>query len=650
MESWPAPYCQGSIKLRTSLRDGRRKRGKKKDLPEKEYPDYRTGYNQDELLVTVSAHCADISLETKYSVMQQAVATCPAVCLKVGEQLIPSLLDSGSQVTLLRESYFREYILPLVEYPKGEKSMAHELFNITGISEASITALNYFEIDFEFLGLKVPKVGCLIIPDFRRFLPEKDRGTKLAGVVGWNLIRLGFDEFVKQHGLKAFEESTCPQGVNPLLFAQLCVYYCTEKAKESPDSPFAGIATTFGVMSTYKVTEEAPKAPSSTKKKLQKTDVYLDGYLGTVSIGNKRQPICIPGSSSLTVEGKTNKILPNKACLVEEAENNNLPLGIVVNRTFVTTKKSRQVAVILCNTNNYNVWLRQPYFAAEVYDVDHHEWEQEVVILRDDEVENQVRVGFRPVASKFIQAELLAAEAKEAKKAQKKAEKAKKEEGKGGVGVETSATTSAETEVKDPVAGDSSSEDKPCFGLRPDTSSPDFDFDAEVKRLPFKFNLSEVGIHALSAEQKARLINIIYDFQPVFSLHDEDLGYCEKVKHTIPTTTDKPVYLPHRTIPVQLQGEVRKCLDTWLRQGIIRPSKSPYASQVVIVRKKSGEIRLCVDFRKLNSISTRDSFPLPRVEEALQAVQSAFWFTCFDLAQGYLQLAMEEADIPKTAF
>ena len=51
-------------------------------------------------------------------------------------------------------------------------------------------------------------------------------------------------------------------------------------------------------------------------------------------------------------------------------------------------------------------------------------------------------------------------------------------------------------------------------------------------------------------------------------------------------------------------------LESWLKQGIIRPSKSPYASQVVIVRKKSGEIRLCVDFRKLNAISIRDSFPL----------------------------------------
>ena len=65
---------------------------------------------------------------------------------------------------------------------------------------------------------------------------------------------------------------------------------------------------------------------------------------------------------------------------------------------------------------------------------------------------------------------------------------------------------------------------------------------------------------------------------------------------------------------------------------------------MVIVCKKTGEIRLCVDFRKLNAISIRDSFPLPRIEESLQAVQAAIWFTSFDLAQGYLQLAMEEEE------
>ena len=94
---------------------------------------------------------------------------------------------------------------------------------------------------------------------------------------------------------------------------------------------------------------------------------------------------------------------------------------------------------------------------------------------------------------------------------------------------------------------------------------------------------------------------------------------------------DKPVYLLHRTIPVQLQAEVHKCLDTLLKQDIIWPSQNPYVSQVVIVHKKLGEIRLYI-------------------EEALQAVKAAVWFTSFDLAQGYLQLPMDEVDIHKTAF
>ena len=190
-------------------------------------------------------------------------------------------------------------------------------------------------------------------------------------------------------------------------------------------------------------------------------------------------------------------------------------------------------------------------------------------------------------------------------------------------------------------------DEKPSVGTRPNTKNPDFNFKKELEQLPFELN---IGDAPLTRKQQARLIDVIYDHTEVFSLFDGDLGFCDVLKHSIPTTTDKPVYLPHQQIPVQLQSEVRKCLNNWLKQGIIRLSKSPYASQVVIVRKKPGEICLCVDFRKRNAISIHDSFPLPRVEEALQAIQAAVWFSSFDLAQGYLQMAMEEEDIEKTAF
>ena len=142
------------------------------------------------------------------------------------------------------------------------------------------------------------------------------------------------------------------------------------------------------------------------------------------------------------------------------------------------------------------------------------------------------------------------------------------------VQVEQVASTSTDTATPDP-------QEKPVFGPRPDTQAADFDFEAEVKCLPFKLNLGDDA--KLTCVQQSQFIDLIYDQPEVFSLHDEDLGFCDQIKHTILTMMDKPVYLAHHTIPQQLQWEVHKCLDIWLQQGIIRSLQSPYASQVVIV-------------------------------------------------------------------
>ena len=118
-----------------------------------------------------------------------------------------------------------------------------------------------------------------------------------------------------------------------------------------------------------------------------------------------------------------------------------------------------------------------------------------------------------------------------------------------------------------------------------------FDFERKVECLPFKLYLRDVH---LDKEHWAKFIDLIYSNQEVFSLHDEDVGYHDQLTHTILTSTDMPVYLPHRTIPRQLQGEVCKCFNTWLCQGIIQPSNSPYASQVVIVCKNWGDSSLWI--------------------------------------------------------
>ena len=108
----------------------------------------------------------------------------------------------------------------------------------------------------------------------------------------------------------------------------------------------------------------------------------------------------------------------------------------------------------------------------------------------------------------------------------------------------------------DNTSGRSVSNEKdkePSFGARPNTKDPDFDFKKELEQLPFELNIRDAP---LTRKQQVRLIDVIYDHTEVFSLSDGDLGFCDILKHSIPTTTDKPVYLPHRQVPVQLQSEV----------------------------------------------------------------------------------------------
>ena len=106
----------------------------------------------------------------------------------------------------------------------------------------------------------------------------------------------------------------------------------------------------------------------------------------------------------------------------------------------------------------------------------------------------------------------------------------------------------------------------PTFGPHPNTDVADFDFQKEIEHPPFKLNLGDVH---LDKEYQAKFINLIYNNQEVFSLLDEDLGYCDKLTHTIPTSTDKPVYLPHRTIPGDFRERCMNVFNTWLCQGII---------------------------------------------------------------------------------
>ena len=145
--------------------------------------------------------------------------------------------------------------------------------------------------------------------------------------------------------------------------------------------------------------------------------------------------------------------------------------------------------VILINTNKQNVWLWQPLLATELYTAEYHPVEHQA----DMEVKGDVaKVSFLPVVPNTIR-----------------------------IQVEQVESTSTDTSTPD-------SNERPVFGPRPDTQSADFNFEAEVKCLPFKLNLGDEA--KLTCIQQSQFIDLIYDHPEVFSLHDEDLRFCNWIK------------------------------------------------------------------------------------------------------------------------
>ena len=169
------------------------------------------------------------------------------------------------------------------------------------------------------------------------------------------------------------------------------------------------------------------------------------------------------------------------------------------------------------------------------------------------------------------------------------------------------------------------------------------------KESPFPVDLSHL-VDVCSKTQLGKLRALLEKHAKVFATDDESLGYTETVRHRIRLKDDIPVSQPYRRIPPTQYEEVKEHIKKLLRKGIIKESMSPYASPIVLVRKKDQSLRLCVDYRHLNAKTVRDAYPLPRIEESLDRLHGAKWFSVMDLASGFNQVAMEEQDREKTAF
>ena len=154
----------------------------------------------------------------------------------------------------------------------------------------------------------------------------------------------------------------------------------------------------------------------------------------------------------------------------------------------------------------------------------------------------------------------------------------------------------------------------------------------------------------LTGSQVAEVQVMLRKWKDVFSLNDLDIGCTDKAKHHIKLTDDEPFKERHRRIPPSMIEEVRQHLQEMLDLGVIKRSQSPYASNVVLVRKKDQSLRFCIDLRRLNAKTVRDAYALPRIEETLDALRGAKWFSTLDLKSSYWQVEIAEEDKCKTAF
>ena len=165
--------------------------------------------------------------------------------------------------------------------------------------------------------------------------------------------------------------------------------------------------------------------------------------------------------------------------------------------------------------------------------------------------------------------------------------------------------------------------------------------DAELRA-----KVDEGGDH-LDAEQKEKLFTLLQKFKYVFR---KKPGRTDVVKHVIDTGDNRPIRGGRYRQSEKDRATIREIVKDMSDMGVVRPSHSPWGASVVLVPKKDGSTRFCVDYRRLNEITAKDVYPLPRIDATLDQLGGCKYFTAMDLTSGYWQVDMDEKDAAKTAF
>ncbi len=154
----------------------------------------------------------------------------------------------------------------------------------------------------------------------------------------------------------------------------------------------------------------------------------------------------------------------------------------------------------------------------------------------------------------------------------------------------------------------------------------------------------------LSIEQWHRLAGMLNEFDEILAFNPKKIGTCSIIQHKIDTGDSPPIHQNPYIYAAPLREEINRQVNELIELGIVVPSRSPWSSPVVLVDKKDGTKRMCIDLRKVNSVTKSDVYPLPSISIALSSMQGAQYFSSFDLNCGYYQIELEESSREKTAF
>jgi len=458
----------------------------------------------------------------KETIIERAVGSCPEIEVLMEGIPINCLIDTGSQITTITETFYRKLSdNNLLDVGKWIK--------VTGANNLEVPCLGYTEVNISVSGISLENVGVLVVRD-PVDVSSLERKRRVPGLLGSNVFKL-------------MKETVSGEGSGSL-----------SDGKISHVLSLYEMAVAAGEGDSKETTSFVKVAGSSLVK--------------------------VPASSMVVVQGTTRSQSDGKPYSVAvqaiAGVNGSLPRNVVVVDTYAEVVNGR-VPVRVVNIGPEDVWLEPKSRLGLVQFVD---------IVEED------------FSGQHYEVEALDSEIV--------------------VRLEKIDVQTAEESV--------------C---------------SCVQDLPFKVDVDTAGF---SVEEEEKVASFFKQYEEFFVESEDDLGFTPLVEHTIHTVDEVPVKIPHRRIPPNLMPEVRDVVNKMLRQKVIQPSVSPYAAPVVLVRKKDKSLRLCVDYRLLNAKTVKDAYPLPRIDEALDALHGSKYFSSIDLAQGYYQVGISEKDRHKTAF